>query len=229
MDERQSGAMSIRGGQIWNRMANLRGLEGAREGIDLVAKCLRFDLFFFFFFRHQLQWRCSLNKWNPFFGRRRLIDAISALCTNRNEEDDASGQSMWAVRWEQFTFIAIGHPSFGVAVVAQSTAFYMFCTSKIIENNWRCQRGVFRSIWPRAPLTPTTCHLFLDRKMKHFQRSRQWWIWWTNTKIDKRFDETARSAYLFTTYKTIGLILTFVSRSFTPFCCAPPCCCCYWI
>lgn len=167
-----------------------------RESIRLQSAYVLICFFFFFsLVRHQLQWRYSHNKWNPFSGRRRLIDAISALCTSRNEEDEASGQSMWAVRWEQFTFIAIGHPSFGDAVVAQSTAFYMISASKIIENNWRCRRGVFRSIRPRV-VNANHLRFIFGPKMKHFQRSRHWWIWWANRKIDKRFDETARSIYL---------------------------------
>lgn len=158
MDERRSGAMSIRGGQIWNRMANFRGLEGAREGIGFGCKVLTFwFVFFFFVFRLQLQWRCSLNKWNPStkidwcdFGtlhepkwRRWSQQAIDVGCSLRTIH--------FYCDWPPFVRC--------VAVVARSTAFYMFCASKVIENNnWRCQRGGFGSFYsPARHWTPTTC------------------------------------------------------------------------
>lgn len=71
----------------------------------------------------------STNGSHRSFGRWRLIDTISALCTSR-KVGETSRQPMWAVLRERFIFVAIGHPTF---VAASSTAFYMFCASKIIE------------------------------------------------------------------------------------------------
>lgn len=160
----QSGAMSIRG-QIWNRMPNFRGLKCAHERESIRLQSAYVLICFFFFFRHQLQWRYLHNKWMPIFGSTKIDWCdFGTLSTSRIEEDEASGQSMWAVRWEQFTFIAIGHPSFGVAVVAHSTAFYMFSASKIIENKIEDASGVSFVLFGRASLTPKPLAFYLWTK-----------------------------------------------------------------
>lgn len=156
----------------------------------------------------------STNGSHRSFGRWRLIDTVSALCTSL-KAGETSRQPMWAVLRERFIFIAIGHPPF---VAASSTAFYMFCASNIIEiievasGEWlrsihrrRQRQSLGLYFWAQNE-TILTVQTMMD--LVNESKSIRWTIRW-NRSINF-------AIHLFAAYQTNELILTFAARHSAP-------------